>query len=96
MKRQGFSKKSKTASLLGCSFEELQIHLGLKQECNYELDHICPCAQAQNEEELIKLQHYSNFRWLSAEENGANGKWNKWTPEGEELCRKLLGREWKH
>ena len=84
-------KNTKTATLLGCTFEELLAHLGPRPEGSH-LDHTCPCAQAQNEEELLKLQHFSNLRWLSAEENLA--KLDKRTPEGEEMCRKLLGREW--
>ena len=92
IRHQGYTKKSKTHQLLCCSYEEFQQHLGQKPEGNIELDHICPNAQAQNEEELIKLQHYTNFRWLSANEN--NKKSDNWTPKGEELCKQLLNREW--
>lgn len=94
LKHKGLHKSYKTTFYLQCSPLEFQNHLGPKPKGNYELDHICPCAQAKNEEELIKLQHYSNFRWLSEEDNGPNGKWDKWTPEGEELCKILLRREW--
>lgn len=90
----GYTEKSKkTTDLLGCSYETLMEHLGPKPEGNYHLDHIVPCAQAKNAEELIKLQHYTNFRWLPAKENLE--KCCSRTPEGEELCRKLLGREWE-
>ena len=92
LKARGYSKTSKTASLLGCSFETLMEHLGPKPTEDCHLDHICPCNQAQTEEELLKLQHYTNLRWLPAEENKI--KSDKWTPEGEEMCRKLLGRDW--
>jgi len=68
--------------------------LGPKPEGDYHLDHICPCAQAQNEEELIKLQHYSNFRWLPAKENLI--KSSNRVPEAEEMCKTLLGRDWKN
>ena len=84
-------KGTKTETLLGCSFESLLSHIGPRPE-DAHLDHICPCAQARTEEELIKLQHYTNLRWLSAEENLA--KSDKKTPEAEEMCRKLLDREW--
>jgi hypothetical protein len=92
IKAQNYTKKSKTHQMLGCSYEELLIHLGPKPEGNYHLDHICPCSQAQNEEELIKLQHYMNLRWLPAEENLSKSI-NK-TIEAEEMCHKLLKRAW--
>ena len=92
LQAKGYKKNSKTSILLGCSIKEFQEYLGAKPEGNYELDHICPCAQAKTKEELIKLQHYSNFRWLSTEDN--NTKKDKWTLEGEKLCIKLLEREW--
>ena len=94
MRNYGYSKTSRTYELLGCSYEELMTHLGHKPEGDMELDHICPCAQARNQDEFIKLQHYSNFRWLTSEENGPRGKSNHKTPEGEEMCKKLLGRDW--
>ena len=90
--RNGYKKNSHTYKLLNCSYEEFSTHFGPKPEGNYQIDHICPCAQAQNEEELIKLQHYSNLRWLSAEENLSKN--NKRTKEAEDMCRILLCREW--
>lgn len=92
LKQAGYTKKSKTQQLLGCSYEEFLKYLGPKPEGNYHKDHICPCAQAQNEEEFIKLQHYTNFRWLTSTDNLK--KSNNKTLEAEEMCRKLLGREW--
>lgn len=92
VKKNGFSKNSKTQALLSCSYEEFLEYLGPKPEGQISLDHICPCYQAQNEEELIKLQHYTNFRWLNTSINISKSD-NK-TPEAEEMCRKLLGREW--
>ena len=68
------------------------IIFSLKPEGNIHLDHICPCAQAQNEEELIKLQHYSNFQWLPAEDNLK--KYDSKTPDAEQKCIELLNREW--
>lgn len=88
----GYSKKSKTAQLLGCSYEDFLAYLGPKPDGDYHLDHICPNSQAQNEEEIIKLQNYTNFRWLSSIDNLLKSD-NK-TPEAEAKCRELLGREW--
>lgn len=92
LKRFLYSKNSSTSELLGCTFEEFFKYLGPKPEGKYDKDHICPCAQAQNEEELIKLQHYTNFRWLNKKENLK--KSDNWTPEAEQKCRELLGRDW--
>ena len=35
----------------------------------WHLDHIIPMASATNEKEVIKLNHYTNFQPLWAEEN---------------------------
>ena len=92
LKRQNVSKNNKTTEYLGCSIEEFKNHLGDKPRDCYQLDHICPCSQAKTEDELIKLQHYTNFQWLSKEENIL--KSNKKTELGELMCLKLLGRGW--
>lgn len=77
--KQGFSKDTKTANLLGCDFETIQNHLILSAINNYgflyspfvkyEIDHIIPCSSATSEEELIKLQHYTNLQYLTEEDN---------------------------
>jgi hypothetical protein len=92
LKGKGFLKKSKTNYILGCSHEEFIVHLGSKPDGDCHLDHICPNSQAQNEEELLKLQHYTNLRWLKAEDNLL--KSDKKTLESEKMCRILLNREW--
>lgn len=81
IKNQGFTKKSKTAAILGCTFEELQNHLWTTFEENYGLprnwvdesllhiDHIIPVSTATTEEEVIKLNHYTNLQYLLAEDN---------------------------
>jgi hypothetical protein len=85
-------KKHKTADIIGCSYEELLCHMGPCPSTNHHIDHICPCSQAENEVELLKLQNYLNLRWLPANENLS--KSDTKTPEAEERCRILLGREW--
>jgi hypothetical protein len=92
LKRKGFTKKSKTADLLGCSFEDFMTHLGNPPCDTPHLDHICPVAQAKTEEEVVRLQNYINFQWLTPEENLR--KHDSPTEEGVFLCRFLLGREW--
>jgi hypothetical protein len=94
LKIKGYKKSSKTARLLGCSYTDFLQYLGPKPSETCHLDHICPNAQAQNEQELIKLQHFSNFQWLEALPNLI--KSDSWTPDGETLCLKLLGRPWRY
>jgi hypothetical protein len=65
---------------------------GTRDEFGWDIDHICPCSQAQNEDELIKLQHYTNLRPMWSMDNRI--KCNARTPDGEEMCAKILGREW--
>jgi hypothetical protein len=91
-KLDGSRKAKKTTELLGCSIPDFFLYLGEKPEGDCHLDHICPCAQAQSTEELEKLQHYTNLRWLPAKENISKSD-NK-TPEAVAMCRNLLGREW--
>jgi hypothetical protein len=77
---QGYSKKSRTYQILGCSFEEFKLYLESKFESwmdwrnkglyngtpnfGWDIDHIIPLSSATNEEEIIKLNHYSNLQPL--------------------------------
>lgn len=74
---RNFSKRSKkTSEILGCTFEEFKIYLESKFDENmnwgnqgtyWHLDHIIPISSAQTEEEVYKLNHYTNFQplyWL--------------------------------
>lgn len=76
----GFTKKSKTAEILGCTFEEFKLHLESKFEpwmawdnrglyngelnCGWDIDHIIPVSSAITEEDIIKLNHYTNLQPL--------------------------------
>lgn len=71
-------KSKKTVDILGCSFEEFKIYLENKfnGEINWDnhgtywhLDHIIPSSWAKNEEEVYKLNHYTNFQPLRAFDN---------------------------
>lgn len=79
-RRNGFSKSGKTQEILGCSFGELKIYLESKFESwmswnNYglyngtkqygwDIDHIIPLIIASKEEEMFKLNHYTNLQPL--------------------------------
>jgi len=77
LKRNGYTKNSKTNQILGCSFEEFKQYLqiqftkGMTWENfgEWHLDHIYPVSLAKNEEELIRLNHYTNFQPLWAKDN---------------------------
>jgi len=82
-----------TQDLIGISAEDILKVIGHPPDVSYHLDHICPLSQALDEHESIKLFNPSNLRWLPAADNLR--KSDSHTPEGEELCRQLLGREWQ-
>jgi len=85
IKNNGHKKKSKTKDMLGCSFEEFKIYLESKfeswmswenygkynGELNYgwDIDHIIPSSSAKTEEELLKLNHYTNLQPLCSYTN---------------------------
>lgn len=81
IKKQGYTKKSKSNKILGCSFEEFKIYLqnkfieGMtwKNQGEWHLDHIYPISLAKDEEHLIQLNHYTNFQPLWAVDNIKKG-----------------------
>jgi hypothetical protein len=80
-----YTKKSKTHKILGCSYDEFKIYLESKfedwmtwenrglynGELNYgwDIDHIIPISSAKTEEDIIKLNHYTNFQPLCSYTN---------------------------
>jgi len=81
IKNNGYTKKSVSHKILGCSFEKFKQHLekqftkGMTWENagKWHLDHIYPVSLAKTEEELIKLNHYTNFQPLWAIDNIIKG-----------------------
>lgn len=83
--RKGYAKNSNTFSILGCTYYEFSTYLESKfedwmswenygkynGELNYgwDLDHIIPISSATNEEEVIILNHYTNFQPLCSKIN---------------------------
>jgi hypothetical protein len=82
---KNIKKKSKTKEIIGCSFEELRTYLENKFEpwmnwgnqgryngefdYGWDIDHIIPLSSAKNEEDIIKLSHYSNLQPLCSKVN---------------------------
>ena len=85
IKRKNHKKQSKTIDILGCTHIELQKHLESKfeswmtwenyglynGEVNYgwDIDHIIPNNTANDYNELIKLNHYTNLQPLCSHIN---------------------------
>ena len=85
LKRKGYTKKSRTYEIIGCSYEFLLGYLEGKFEKwmnwenygnyngdfnhGFDIDHIIPLSSASNEEELIKLNHYTNLQPLCSKIN---------------------------
>jgi hypothetical protein len=79
-KRKGCKKESNTVEILGISYSDFKEYLESKFEdwmtwenkglyngdINYgwDIDHIIPISNAKNEEEVIKLNHYTNLQPL--------------------------------
>mgnify|MGYP003436258720 CR=1 FL=1 len=66
-----FRKKSNTIEILGCSFEEFKSYLESNGELNYgwDIDHIIPISIAKTEDEVLKLNHYTNLQPLCSKIN---------------------------
>ena len=78
-------KNSKTSEILGCTIEEFKLYLESKfedwmnwenrglynGELNYgwDIDHIIPISSAITEEDIIKLNHYTNLQPLCSKIN---------------------------
>jgi hypothetical protein len=80
MNKKSFTKKSRTREILGCSYEDFKQHIEslwepwmtwdnyghYNGESNYgwDIDHIIPSSLAITENDVIKLNHYTNLRPL--------------------------------
>lgn len=80
-RNNGYTKRSKSYEILGCTFDEFKIHLenqftegmSWENQGKWHLDHIYPVSLAKSEEEIIKLNHYTNFQPLWAIDNLKKG-----------------------
>jgi hypothetical protein len=78
-----YHKSKKTEEILGCTLDEFIKYLQsqftegmvLENHGEWEVDHIIPLSNAKNEDEVIKLNHYTNFQPLWKMDN--RKKYNK-------------------
>lgn len=86
LRRKNFKKSSKTADMLGCDFEFLQLFIeeqfqpGMSWEDRsaWHVDHKIPLASATTAEEMEKLCHFSNLRPMWATDNIRKGARMNW------------------
>jgi hypothetical protein len=79
---KGYTRKSKTGDIIGCTWEDLKKYIESKfqdgmtweNRNSWHIDHIIPLASAKSVEELYKLNHYTNLQPLWAKDNMKKGK----------------------
>lgn len=85
LKKRNYNKFLKTKDILGCTFEEFKLHLESKFEpwmtwenhgkyngesnFGWDIDHIIPLSSAKTEEDIYKLNHFSNLQPLCSKIN---------------------------
>ena len=85
LRRKGYTKKSRSFEILGCSYVEFMQHLESQfepwmtwenygkynGELNYgwNIDHIIPNSSGNTENDIIKLNHYTNLQPLCSKIN---------------------------
>ncbi len=77
MKRGNFKKTSKTADILGCTYEQFQTHIENQFQPNmtwqnageWHIDHFFPVSWATNKAQALLLNQYVNLRPLWAVDN---------------------------
>jgi len=81
LKVKNYTKKSRTHEILGCSYDDFKIYIEKQfkdgmtwnNKGAWHIDHIIPTCVAKTEQELIKLNHYTNLQPLWAEDNLKKG-----------------------
>ena len=81
LKSQGYAKQSTTQEILGIDYIGFKEHIerqfvdGMSWENRnrWHIDHIIPLAVAKSEDDIIRLNHYTNMQPLWAEDNISKG-----------------------
>jgi excinuclease UvrABC ATPase subunit len=79
--KKTFKKVDRTEIILGCKIEEFINYISLKftegmtleNHGEWHIDHIIPLASANTEEDILKLNHYTNLQPLWAKDNLSKG-----------------------
>ena len=77
IRARGMTKSRKTEEILGCQLDEFVSHIerqfpkGMSWEnmSEWHIDHIVPMASAKTEEDVIRLNHFTNLRPIWAIDN---------------------------
>lgn len=78
----GYTKDARATEILGCDWEFLTVHIerqfvkGMawgKMGSEIHIDHIVPLASARTEEDVIRLNHFTNLRPIWAKDNLSKG-----------------------
>lgn len=96
LNKKGFSKKSLTSEILGIDYEGFYKHIenqfinGMTWDNRglWELDHKVPVSLGKTEEEIIRLNHYTNFQPLWKKDNII--KSDKVLPEFKHLVKEYI------
>jgi len=74
IENKGYTKKTNAYKILGCEYNVFAEWLDLsKYNEDSHLDHVVPISLADTEEEVLMLNHYSNFQILTSKENITKG-----------------------
>lgn len=81
LQKKSWKKNTKFSEYIGCSLEELKIHLekqfitgmSWENQGEWHIDHIIPLDSATSEEELYKLCHFTNLQPMWAADNIKKG-----------------------
>ena len=81
MKQISCKKNSRTFEIIGCEPKELKLYLESKfkdgmtweNHGDWHIDHIIPLSSAKTEEEIYKLNHYTNLQPLWKQEKLSKG-----------------------
>jgi urease gamma subunit len=79
--RKGYLKTSRTYEILGCSYEQFMLFIESKftdgmswsNKSEWHLDHVIPLSTAKTEDDVILLNHFTNFQPLWAVDNLKKG-----------------------
>ena len=88
-KRTKFKKGYRTREIIGCEYEQLIEHMesqftdGMSwdNKGEWHIDHIIPISSAVTEEDVIRLNHYTNLQPLWAKDNLFKGSKLDWVKE---------------